>query len=376
MKNKNSFLLALTSSALVLPAYQSQAATAPERSKFSYQFSSYQEDNTEASKTFGGESERYKIDVHQFKLLKPINDEYVVTLDLQTESLSGASPWFTELNNAGQPQLVMSGASISESRTDFNASIRRYDTNNEMGLSISNSSENDYTSTAFGFDGVYELENKHTTINAGFGISNDELTPTQKLIPTSVTYAEKDTSSWFVGVGQVINPNMVGQVGLSFTKHSGYLTDPYKKNDARPNERVMWALNGGIRYYVEDYDAALHADYRFFTDDWGIDSHTITVSWYQPIFENYDLVPTIRYYSQSEADFFSNSVDFNQTYYADDFRLSAYSAIETGLKLKQTFNDWAWSASVNYYQSQEETNSSPGLVNFFRYSLAIEYSWD
>ncbi|MDH5629536.1 MAG: DUF3570 domain-containing protein, partial [Gammaproteobacteria bacterium] len=115
MKNKNSFLLALTSSALVLPAYQSQAATAPERSKFSYQFSSYEEDNTEASKTFGGESERYKIDVHQFKLLKPINDEYVVTLDLQTESLSGASPWFTELNNAGQPQLVMSGASISES---------------------------------------------------------------------------------------------------------------------------------------------------------------------------------------------------------------------------------------------------------------------
>ena len=40
-----------------------------------------------------------------------------------------------------------------------------------------------------------------------------------------------------------------------------------------------------LRYvgYVQPLDAALHADYRFFHDDWGIDAHTLKLSWYQPL---------------------------------------------------------------------------------------------
>ncbi|NCG28082.1 MAG: DUF3570 domain-containing protein, partial [Verrucomicrobiales bacterium] len=38
--------------------------------------------------------------------------------------------------------------------------------------------------------------------------------------------------------------------------------------------------------------------------------HTIDTSWFQNLGRNYQLVPSIRYYSQSAADFFTNIDDF------------------------------------------------------------------
>lgn len=377
MKSKSCLLLALTSSAAMLPPYQvADASTSPEKSKFGYRYSNYQEDNTKNNKTFGGAASRYDIKIHQFQLLKPLSDEYVLTVDVQTESLSGASPWFTELNSSGEAQLVMSGASIDENRTDVIASLRRYTAFGELGVSVGNSNENDYKSNSFSFDGVYELDNKHTTLNAGLSFSNDKLSPTQGVIPAKVVSETKDTQSLFFGVGQVINKLMVAQFGLSYTQHSGYLTDPYKKNDLRPDKRSMLALSAGARYYFTQFDAALHADYRYYDDDWGVTSHTITASWHHPITDDLEVIPSIRYYSQQSADFFSNVADLTQTYYADDFRLSTYSAIDTGIKVKQSFGDWGWSFAINYYQSQTDSNSAPGLVNFFRYTIGVDYYWE
>ena len=60
---KHPALLALTSSALLLPAYQAARADAPpEFMEMGVRYSKYDEDRTQASKTFGGSSQRYDID--------------------------------------------------------------------------------------------------------------------------------------------------------------------------------------------------------------------------------------------------------------------------------------------------------------------------
>ena len=60
-----------------------------------------------------------------------------------------------------------------------------------------------------------------------------------------------------------------------------------------------------------------------------------THSWYQSLGHAFQVVPNVRYYSQSEADFYRPFDDFRlppDTPQSSDFRLSAYGAFTFGLK--------------------------------------------
>ena len=62
-----------------------------------------------------------------------------------------------------------------------------------------------------------------------------------------------------------------------------------------------------MRYvqHINAVDAALHFDYRIFSDDWGITSHTFEADWAQPLGNGWTVTPRIRYYSQDAADFYT-----------------------------------------------------------------------
>ena len=386
---KSEALLALTAAALMLPALSQEASadTPPENIKLGYRFSSYGEDATDAAKTFGSinnasaSSERYDIDVNQFSLLMPLAVKYSLAVDVQTESLSGASPWFTGEAN-GQAKLVMSGASIKEDRQDIGANLRYYASEGNAGITLSRSSENDYESFAIGFDGSYNINDKHTTFNGGVSFSDDELEPTQGLIPAKVTKEDKDSASLFLGLGQVINKNTVIQTGLSFTRLSGYLTDPYKNRDQRPDKRNQSAWSFGIRHYLPSADAALHGDYRFYHDDWGINSHTFDFAWYQNVKSYFQVIAYGRYYSQQEARFFSNNAQLSEQYFADDFRLSSYSAVTVGLRLETSYQNWRIIVagerynSGGHYSIYSVDERSPGLVSFDRFTVGVDYEFN
>ena len=389
-KKKSNTLLALSSAALLLPAISqnSQADTPPENIKLGYRISNYQEDDTPADKTFGpinnintsAALERYDIDVNQFRLIVPFMDQYSLAVDLQTETLSGASPWFTG-EIGGQAKLVMSGASIREDRDDISVNFRYYASEGNTGVTLSRSSENDYESSAISLDGSYNINNKHTTLSGGISFSDDELKPTQGLIPVKVVEENKDSTSLYFGFGQVVNKYSVIQTGLSYTKLSGYLTDPYKYRDQRPEERNQWAWTLGYRQFIPSGDAALHADYRFYHDNWGINSHTIDLAWYQNITRSLKLIPSVRYYSQQEASFFSNNAKLTEKYYADDFRLSTYGAVTAGLRLESSYKNWTFVMSGERYKSDGHLGTfsfneeSPGLVSFTRITLGVDYEF-
>lgn len=381
-KNKSNALLALTSAALMLPGIseKSHADTPPENIKVGYRFSNYQEDVTDANKTFGPSADRYDIDINQFRLLVPFMDQYSLTLDLQTETLSGASPWFTG-EVGGQAKLVMSGASIKEERDDVGVSFRYYASEGSGGVTFSQSSENDYESSAVSIDGSYDINNRHTTLSAGVSFSDDQLKPTQGLIPAKIAEEDKNSMSLFLGFGQIINKYSVMQAGLSYTQLSGYLTDPYKFRDSRPDEKNQWTLTFGYRKFIHEEDSAIHANYRFYHDDWGINSHTFELAWYQNITAGFKLIPRIRYYTQQEADFFSNNVQLSDKYFADDFRLSTYGAVTAGMRMESSYKNWTFIVSGERYNSDAHfgiysyDEESPGLVSFNRYTFGVDYEF-
>jgi hypothetical protein len=144
-----------------------------------------------------------------------------------------------------------------------------------------------------------------------------------------------------LGLSQVLNKNAVLSAGLDYTRSTGYLDNPYKAVqvtfiepgsncfapisglkcgssrallESRPDERNQWSGNLGLAQYVQPLDAALHLNYRVFSDDWGITSHTFEADWAQPLGAGWTITPRIRYYSQDQANFYTPGLTSDQSF--------------------------------------------------------------
>ena len=92
----------------------------------------------------------------------------------------------------------------------------------------------------------------------------------------------------------------------------------------------------------------LDISYRFYHDDFGINSNTLALTWRQKITDMFILEPSYRFYNQSAANFYDSSFKFgnpdanaNNTpgNYSSDFRLSDFDSHTYGLKLVYNHSD-------------------------------------
>jgi len=133
-------------------------------------------------------------------------------------------------------------------------------------------------------------------------------------------------------VTQVISKDQTLQVGYGYTRMSGYLSDPYRTKDKRPNEREQHTLSAQYRHFLNQYGGmSWHLDYRFYQDDWGVTANTISSSVWKDLDVSglhITLAPNVRYHWQHSADFYTLEAapQAQNEFYSDDFRLSAYGA--------------------------------------------------
>jgi hypothetical protein len=397
-------LRALTTSAVALGGVAQKAnADAPiDRATTSYNYSSYSEDDLDRSKgLIGGERSRYEIEMHQFRLEAPLGDQRDFAVEFVHETMSGASPWYVVPDAVGTPIQVMSGATIDDERNDIQISTNRYYDNGRLGIATGYSTENDYESMNFAWNGETHFNEKNTTLAGGMGFSFDSIEPTDAdLYATRPDSETKQAFEFFTGLTQIMNRHSSIQTSLSYKHSNGYLDDPYKQTfvvggtfltDGRPDSRNQLALLARYRGHVQDLNASFHADYQFYIDDWDITSHTLEFSWVQNFKERVRVIPRLRYYSQTEADFY-------RPYYltvpggdehSSDYRLSAYGALNIGLTAELDFRvpwvpwvknrRWTGTASWERYISSADLSLSdvdveaPGLVSFSIWTLGLGF---
>jgi hypothetical protein len=311
-------------------------------------------------------------------MLAPVADDWSFALDVAWEDMSGASPWFVGQVAGQSPKVIMSGASIEDTRTEVSGTTRYYYDRGNAGLSLTYSDENDYESKAIALDGALNSDDGMTTYSAAISTADDHIDPTQGSVPTNTLSATKDVSSAWVGVTRIVSQRALVRFGVSYTYREGFLTDPYKYKDRRPDERKEWTVGAGYRYFFEEQNAAVHIDYRYFNDDWDVQSHTVDVAWYQNFGQDTIVTPFIRYYTQHEAEFFSNLLDEQARYFADDYRLAAFGAFSYGVRLSHELGNWSVNLDAERYRTDESWGVfsgevSPGLVDFWRYGVGLNY---
>jgi hypothetical protein len=378
MKRHNPFI-ALSSAAMSLPVF---AASQPVETTVSLKASTYKEDDISSQAVISGANSRYDIDIGQFRLVAPVGSNWSIEAGYAQETMSGASPWATLLGVNGDQSLIMSGATIRDSRSAADLTLIHYSEDRSISLGLAHSDEDDYEAKAITLGGEWEFNNKLSTLSLGFSYSTDDLSPVDAVAFGRIVEAEKRTRSMSVGYSRVINKVSAISSTLNITQHDGYLSDPYKLRDVRPDERTEWALSLRYRRFFDNRNAALHLDYRYFNDDWGIDSHTIYSAWYQSIGARFQIAPNIRLYSQREADFYLAVDNFSlprTTAQSSDFRLSGYGAWSLGLKAIFRADTWDVTLSYDQYSADESKGLSasdtehPALLDFQLTSIGFNF---
>ncbi len=275
--------------------------------------------------------------------------------------------------------------------------------------------ERDYESRFVNLGGRMDFNQKQTTVNLGLSYTNSDINADLSFGVNH--YSHKDSyqdqieynpitgqhtlhgnrQDWatHLGLTQVVNTDALMELGMGYTRNTGFLENPYKVSwilgvdpdnprqqglpdgvvftqgasflEQRPDVRNQWNWTARWVQYVEPLDAALHLDYQFAHDDWGINAHTFAADWVQPLGDGWAVTPRIRYYSQEAANFyqaffklkvpFESGTDVIQpnlpSSFSSDQRLSGYGTLSGGLTVSKQFaKSVGFEAGFEYYTHQ------------------------
>ncbi|HMQ48979.1 MAG TPA: DUF3570 domain-containing protein [Saprospiraceae bacterium] len=216
----------------------------------------------------------------------------------------------------------------------------------QAGASI----ESDYISTHLGGSFYKSFKDDHTSLwvegKAYFDkwvlYFPEELRTT---VQPTITTDKRNSYHLDIQLQQVINRrlNMALSTGLEY--QSGLLSTPFHRVyfpeegfpriEYFPAQRWKWPLGIRVNYFLGGR-TVLRFFYRYYWDDFGIHSHTISLE--SPIKLNYKwaVTPVYRYYQQSASDYFApfDSHSPDAPFYTSDYDLSAFRSHKWGLGIR------------------------------------------
>ena len=349
---------ALFAAALALPGILpggAGAQTAPDNGVVALKFLDYRDWQPGAN--------RMSVRSPSVYALKPLSDTLTLEGSVVYDSISGASPlWHNTLSGATRLR-------VTDYRTAGDVKVTKYVDGVAIALGAAVSSERDYLSRAGSLEVRVWSDDRNRTLAFGFGGANDRINPVNGLEEN----APRNTLDFLVGVTQALSPVAIVQSNLTYSRGHGYYSDPYKPFDTRPDRRAVLAWLTRFNLHFPASDATLRLSYRYLHDSFGDNSNAFEATWFQPLPSEWSLAPSLRYYTQSAADFyfdppFPKGFVFGRNYTADT-RLSAFGAFTPSLAIEKTLPA-GWSANLKaaFYRQRASWRlgggGSPGLEPF------------
>ena len=336
-----------------------------------------------------------------------IGDDDRIDLRIVVDALTGATPngaysidgvaqTFTTPSGDSDYDIAPGDAPLDETFKDTRIALgadytQSLDRMSKIIWGANLSGEHDYFSLGVSANYAQDFNNRNTTLNLGLGFNSDSVNPHSgtpiEFAPMMVSGTGKNVdgnsesktiTDFMVGVTQVVNRKTIVQLNLTLGSVSGYQNDPYKIVTVVADPVTGLPVTGldsaffdtgvtGNRPYVYEkrpdsrqkntmfFKAVHHLEedvvnfsYRYYSDDWGIKSHTLDLKYRHELIDSY-LQPHVRYYSQSAADFYTHNLVLGTDidvagnvlvdYASHDYRLAESNTITLGLKYGMPVGD-------------------------------------
>ncbi len=264
--------------------------------------------------------------------------------------------------------VQVSGSAYSEERTEHSLGVDYLYGKTNLNFTYSTSTENDYAADTLSFSISQDFFGDLSTLVLGYSLGEDKVGRRVTTGPGVFTFEDRANitrQSYQIGFNQIISKNATAGLGFETITDEGTeidgsgvtLNSPYRQysydngaggraysSEVYPRTRTSNALSLRGNYFLS-HRGALHGEYKYFQDSWGIVGHTFAVGYTHPI-RNWIFDFRYRLYSQSKADFYSDlfsGLAF-QNFMARDKELSTYTSTSVGISASYEFmqDGWGW----------------------------------
>ncbi len=286
-------------------------------------------------------------------------------------SISIVANYYVDVVSSASIDVVTTASPYSEEREQVSLGMDYLRGNTTMSVSVTNSEESDFTAKSYSFSVSQDMFGDMTTLTLAYSLGDDEV----RRSDDDTFVRDADRQFYSIGLTQIVTRNLIMGLNVETITDEGYLNNPYRtvryldptspvgysyEPELYPNTRTSTAVGIRARYYLP-YRAAIQGEYRFFTDTWGIISHTGAISYTHP-WGPFTFTGKYRFYTQDQADFYGDLFSRSEAtnFRGRDKELSQFVSQTFRLQASyELFRDW------NFIDK--------GTVNFVYDQLVIDY---
>lgn len=310
----------------------------------------YQQDGNNSAVTGGIGTEALTYHAPEIVVHLPVDSLGIITAKAGVDVYSSASQ--------DNIDFVVSSASARDARTHLWVGYSNEKPKSEISyaVNVSGSIESDYTSLGVGVNAAKGWKNGNSILQVGlqfyaddcrWGRLNDDVKELRLVYPSELRYKEwyntykRYTTTLSLGFNQLINKRLkiglyvdgVWQDGLLATPfHRVYFANGSLGVEQLPYNRYKLPMAIRANYFAKKR-LLLRSYYRYYTDSWGINAHTVEIESAYKIKTFLSVMPFYRFYSQTGAFWFGEYETHlvGDVYFTSDFDLSAFTAHQFGV---------------------------------------------
>ncbi len=304
---------------------------------------------------------------------KELGTDYTLNGSVVFDSVTGASPTYYDASSGASAysrDTNVSLSNIKKGNIKFEEQRKagalnlttRLANRDEIKTGINFSGEHDFYSAEISGSFLHYMDgSKNSSVSVGGSYQSNQI-----LVKTDATSgaSEKKTNNVTnlqVGLSQVVNQTSVINGGIFYGKESGYLSSPYHnivrlinntyriEAEKKPESKTNYGFKLG---YIKSLNEQISAqiNYKYYSDDWDIQSHTIDTLAYYDLSSKTTLGGGIRYYTQTKANFYDERFTTEQ-YGSSDERFKAFDATTYKANIDYKISDTiSYNFEVNLYK--------------------------
>ncbi len=232
-----------------------------------------------------------------------------------TRNISVVANYYVDMVSSASIDVITTASPYTEERTQWSVGMDYLYANTKLRANYTSSTESDFDAETLAFSVSQDMFGDMTTLTLSYTVAADDVGRSDD--PTF----ERDNSRQHYGIGitQILTKNLIAALNFETITDEGFLNNPYRsvryldfgsaigysfEPELYPRTRTSNALGLRARYYLP-YRAAIEGEYRFYTDTWNIDGHTIALTYVHPM-GPWTFTAKYRYHDQTGADFFND----------------------------------------------------------------------
>ena len=229
------------------------------------------------------------------------------------KSLSFVGNYYVDMISSASIDVITTASPYTEERKQWSLGMDYLRGNTTMRVNYTTSEESDFDAETVSFSVSQDMFGDLTTVTLTYALGDDLV----RRSDDDTFERPLDRQIYGVGITQILTKKLISSLNIETVTEEGYLNNPYRsvryfdvgsatgysfESELYPNTRTSNAVGLRLRYFLP-YRAAVEGEYRFFTDTWDIEGHTVSLRYIHP-WKDFTFTGKFRYHDQTGAHFY------------------------------------------------------------------------